>query len=133
MENVIYLANANREAAPARFGLDTTFVLFFLAMDLGTGGPDMLSATMSVFTLAAFITLPYFLPFDGERPAFAGWAFGRGFIAFVGVLAGLALMAAAGSILPDAVRYLPLTLLIAAGIFCTGRWLYVMIKVRLAV
>ena len=113
--------------------MDTTFVLFFLAIDIGSStGFFGLDVLVSALTLGMFVVLPYFLPFSGEKPNFGGWAMGRLLIAAVGILAGSALRASAGTVLPEAARYLPMTLLITSGIFCTYSQIYGIIRVRLA-
>lgn len=134
MEHAISIANSRVESAnPGRFVMDTTFVLFFLAMDIGAsfsgvGFEMFLSAT----TAAMFIAAPYLLPFAGEKPEFRGWLIGRVFIAVIGVIGGLAVQASAGSVLPEAVKYVPMTLLIVAGILCAYSQFYAMIRIRLA-
>ena len=134
MDQVLTMANSRLEtAASGRFVMDTTFVLFFLAMDIGGSiGSVGLDGVISALTLGMFVVLPYFLPFSGEKPNFGGWAMGRLLIAAVGILAGSALRASAGAVLPEATRYLPMTLLITSGIFCTYSQIYGIIRVRLA-
>lgn len=113
--------------------MDTTFVLFFLAMDMGASvGAFSFDLILSGLTLTMFIAAPYLLPFAGEKPEFNGWLLGRVFIALIGVMAGLSVKFAAGTVLPETVRYVPMTLLIVAGIFCAYTQIYAIIKVRLA-
>lgn len=115
------------------FALDTTFVLFFLAMDFGqawlTFGIDGLLAAI---TLIAFVILPYFLPFSDERPEFLRWFFGRFILAAFGITMGLVLKQAVGILLPEWLRFMPMTLLIVAAIFSLYFQLYATLKVRLA-
>ena len=134
MDQVLAISNSRLETASSgRFVMDTTFVLFFLAMDIGVSiGSLGLDAVLSVLTLGMFVVLPYFLPFSGEKPDFWGWIVGRLLISVVAILAGSALQASAGTVLPEATRYLPMTLLITSGIFCTYSQIYGIIKVRLA-
>ncbi|MGH9949843.1 MAG: hypothetical protein ACRD6X_21965 [Pyrinomonadaceae bacterium] len=134
MENTLFLANSRVETAnPGRFVMDTTFVLFFLALDIGTSYASFgFDTLLSAVTLTMFASLPYFLPFAGEKPDFTGWLVGRMFIAAIGILAGLAVAASVGTMFPESVRFLPMTLLIIAGIFCTYTQIYAMLKVRLA-
>lgn len=135
MENAITISNTQAETAnPGRFVIDTTFVLFFLAMDIGASFSSLaLDGLLSAITLAMFLILPYFLPFSGEKPDFKGWVIGRAFIAVVAILAGLALQSAAGTVLPEAVRHVPMTLLIVSAILCAVIRIYAMLKVRLAI
>ena len=134
MDQVLAISNSRLETASSgRFVMDTTFVLFFLAMDIGVSiGSVSLDDVLSVLTLGMFVVLPYFLPFSGEKPDFWGWTVGRLLICGVAILAGSALEAATGTVLPEATRYLPMTLLITSGIFCTYSQIYGIIKVRLA-
>ena len=134
MDQVLTISNSRLETvASGRFVMDTTFVLFFLAMDIGGSiGSFGLDGLVSALTLGMFVVLPYFLPFSGEKPDFWGWMIGRLLISVVAILAGSALQASAGTVLPDAARYLPMTLLITSGIFCTYSQIYGIIRVRLA-
>jgi len=134
MEHAISLANSRVESAnPGRFAMDTTFVLFFLAMDIGASFSGLgFELILSAMTAAMFIAAPYLLPFSGEKPEFRGWLLGRLFIAVIGVIGGLAVQAAAGNVLPESVKYMPMTLLIVAGILCAFSQFYAMIRIRLA-
>jgi len=134
MNQTIAISNARLEtSASSRFVMDTTFVLFFLAMDIGASiGSFGLGGVLSVITLGMFLVFPYLLPFSGERPEFWGWLGGRLLIAAVGIMAGSALQASVGTILPESAKHLPMTLLITAGIFCTYSQICGIMKVRLA-
>lgn len=116
-----------------QFTLDTTFVLFFLAMDLG-----QVSLTTSVVTvlqlttLVVFLVVPYFLPFTGDQQGFSKWLIGRIVVAAVGISLGLMLGQAIGTVLPDAFRFVPMTLLIVAAIICCNVQIYGILKHRLA-
>ena len=113
--------------------MDTTFVLFFLAMDIGGSiGSLGFDGALSAMTLGLFVVLPYFLPFSSEKPDFRRWLVGRLLISAVAILAGSALEASAGTILPEYARLMPMTLLITSAIFCTYSQIYGIMKVRLA-
>ena len=88
MNQTIAISNARLEtSASSRFVMDTTFVLFFLAMDIGASiGSFGLGGVLSVITLGMFLVFPYLLPFSGERPEFWGWLGGRLLIAAVGIM-----------------------------------------------
>lgn len=134
MQNVLTIENTNEERESAQFfAIDTTFVLFFLAVEIGTSaiGFDIGSA-LGFMTLAMFVTVPYLLPFSGERPAFLPWAAGRAAIAVLGLLGGLALGSAAGTLLPESVKFLPMWLLIASAFFSGSFQLYGIMRPRLA-
>lgn len=97
------------------FSVDTTFVLFFLAVDCGQRFTFGIDGMLSAVTLAMFIILPYFLPFEGEKPTFERWIFGRVAIAAFAIILGAVFKQAIGVILPDMFRFAPLTLLIVAA------------------
>jgi len=133
MENVISISNAARISAPRGFPADTTFVLFFLALDLGGGFAGVgIDTTLSTLTIAAFVVLPYFLPSWADKPEFTGWAVGRLCIAGIGVIAGMGIQTASGTIFPEFVRFVPMLLLIVSGIFCAATQIRGIIRVRLA-
>lgn len=135
MDHAIHL-QAGREvetSARSSFVIDTTFVLFFLAVDFGHSavfsGIDLI---LPLATLLMFIAVPYFLPSDGDRPEFGSWVLGRTFLAAFGVLAGLMFSQVVGTVLPDYFRHLPMTFLIISAIFSCYIQFYGIIKVRLA-
>ena len=116
-----------------QFTLDTTFVLFFLAMDLGQASLTMSLATiLQLVTLLVFLVAPYFLPFTGDQQSFSKWLIGRIVVGAVGITFGLMLGQAIGTVLPDAFRFVPMTLLIVAAIICCNVQIYGILKHRLA-
>ncbi len=126
------LAVSKSEERTPSFTLDTTFVLFFLAMDLGqtSFGLD-LESFVSGMTLIAFLVLPY-LFFPEGRVSFARWLTGRGMVAVTGAMFGLVLNQAVGTLLPEAFRFVPMSLLIVAAIICCNIQIYAILKNRLA-
>ena len=134
MENTLTFSTNRVETVNSSYFVpDTTFVLFFLTMDLaGSISGFGLDIFLLVFTVSLFVVLPYLLPFDGEKPEFWGWIFGRLCIAMIGGLSGWATAAATGPFLPETIKYVPFTLLIISGIFCAFTQLRVIMKVRLA-
>ena len=117
----------------SQFTLDTTFVLFFLAMDLGQISFTMSLATaLQMLTLFVFLVVPYFLPFTGDQQGFSKWLIGRIVVGAVGITFGLMLGQAIGTVLPDAFRFVPMTLLIVAAIICCNVQMYGILKHRLA-
>jgi hypothetical protein len=116
-----------------QFTLDTTFVLFFLAMDLGQVSLTISLATiLQLVTLVVFLMVPYFLPFTGDQQSFSKWLIGRIVVGAVGITFGLMLGQAIGTVLPDAFRFVPMTLLIVAAIICCNVQIYGILKHRLA-
>ena len=114
------------------FVVDTTFVLFFLAVDCGQRFSFGIDGTLSAVTLSMFIVLPYFLPFQGEKPEFERWLFGRVVIAAFVILLGAIFRQTLGVILPDMFRFLPLTLLIVAAMISCYIQFYSLLRFRLA-
>ena len=126
------LAVSKSEARTRSFTLDTTFVLFFLAMDMGQTSIGLTwESIFSMMTLAAFLVLPYFLPF-GEKRDFGSWLIGRIAVAATGVMFGVILSQAVGNLLPESFRYVPMSLLIVAAIICCNVQIYGILKLRLA-
>ena len=120
-------------ARGGRFAFDTTLVLFFLAVDFGQSLNSFgVDSVFSSLTLAVLVVLPYYLPFDGEKPALSLWLFGRIVIALFAMAVGFAFRQTLGTVLPETLRFLPLSLLIAAAMFSFYLQFYGMLKVRLA-
>lgn len=124
-----------RQTAAARvshpnFSVDTTFVLFFLAFDCGQRFDLGFEGLLSGATLMMFVVLPYFLPFDGEKPAFELWVLGRAAIACLAIVLGVMFGQSIGVVLPEMFRFLPLTLLIIAGFVSLYFQLYSLFKLR---
>ena len=98
------------------FAVDTTFVLFFLAMDFGQSFSGLaLDNIFSALTLGILLIAPYFLPSDDSKPAIAGWIFGRVLIAAFAILMGMAFRQTLGTVLPETFRFLPMTMLIVTA------------------
>ncbi len=134
MEQVIRLQRVAMERDDRQyFAIDTTFVLFFLAVDIGM---SVLAADfgtlLAVATLAMFVVFPYLLPFNGERPAFGGWVTGRLAIAGVALVAGILFSQGVGTIFPEVFKFLPLTLLMVAAIVSCSVQFYGIMRFRLA-
>jgi hypothetical protein len=133
MENAFVLSNSGSRERANYFVLDTTFVLFFLAMELGSGISSLNFGTfLSILTIGMFVVLPYCLPFASGKPEFTGWVLGRVFIAIVGLIGGLAIKFGSGTVFPESAKFLPMMLLIISGILCAGLQIRDIIRVRLA-
>jgi hypothetical protein len=100
--------------------VDTTFVMFFLAMEFGRGltGFDMGTVLMAI-TLFSFIVLPYYLPSGQEKPEFSIWMLRRGAISVFAAGLGVLFAQSIGTTLPDAFAYLPMTLLLLTAMTST--------------
>ena len=112
--------------------VDTTFVLFFLSFAFGQRTGTGIEASLSVLTLIIFVVLPYFLPYDGAKPSFGQWVAGRMGVVSLGLVIGVMFGQTVGVFLPDSFRFLPLTLLIAAGLISCYFRFYGLFRFRLA-
>lgn len=113
------------------FAVETTFVLFFLALELGQSfslfASDSLLLTATLLMIAV---LPYFLYSNQEKPRFANWFFGRILIAGFAFLLGVIFKQTLGVLLPETFRYLPMTLLIATAMISCYIQFYGFLKLR---
>ena len=117
----------------SRFAVDTTFVLFFLAVDFGQSVMFLgLDIVVSAFALGMVLVMPYFLPSECEKPDFSGWLLGRSLIAMLAIVLGGMFSLTLGVVLPETFRYLPLTLLIVTAVVSCYLQFYAMIRFRLA-
>ncbi|CAN5532257.1 MAG: hypothetical protein ACR2M8_10015 [Pyrinomonadaceae bacterium] len=115
------------------FSIDTTFVLFFLAVDFGTTLFSFgIDGVLSGITLSMLIVLPYFVNTLSEKPDFTPWVFGRIVISIFAIGLGILFRQSLGVVLPETFRFLPLTLLIVAAM--TGCYIqfYSLLRFRLA-
>ncbi len=118
MEATSSLARINTSER-SNFAVGTTFVLFFLAVDLGQNlGAMAFDSVFMAITLVAVAVLPYFINPD-EKSEFGNWIFGRGLIVGFAFLLGIMFKQTIGIVLPESFRFLPFTLLIVtAMIYC---------------
>jgi hypothetical protein len=123
----------NETAAESRsFAIDTTFVLFFLAVEFGqTLSNFALDSVFLAATLAMMIVLPYFLSSE-EKPNFGEWLFGRSVIAAFAIMLGAMFKQSLGVVLPETFSFLPMTLLIVTAMLCSYIQFYSFLKIRLA-
>ena len=127
------MEQARVEATDRGFAVDTTFVLFFLAVDFGQSSELLsLGSALSLLTLGMVLLLPYFLPTDAEKPDFMGWVLGRSLIAVFAVVLGMMFQQSLGVLLPETLRFLPMTLLVLTGMVSCYLQFCAMIRFRLA-
>jgi hypothetical protein len=108
---------------------DTALVLFFLALEFGTTiNGFSVDAALMLMTMLMVIVLPFYLPSNSERPTFGKWLIGRGLIALCGTLLGIAF----STILPESLRFLPLSLLILLSFASCLIQFYGLMRLRLA-
>jgi hypothetical protein len=122
--------NQVENASEDNFTVDTTFVLFFLAVEFGQTLTQFgLDTILMAITLASIAILPYFLPMN-DKPKFGNWLIGRGAIAGLAILLGLAFKQSLGVILPETFRFLPMTLLIVVAMASCYFQFYGFLKLR---
>lgn len=112
--------------------IDTTFVLFFLALEYGRA-VQMFSVDglLMGVTMLMVLVLPYFLPSRYEKPEFSNWLVGRGAIALCGITLGFAFRQSIGVVIPESLRFMPLTFLILASMISCYIQFYGLMKLRL--
>lgn len=116
-----------------RFAVDTTFVLFFLAVDFGQSSMNFgLDSIFSALTLGMLLVVPYFLPSMEEKPEFSDWLMGRSVITIFAIALGVMFGQSLGILLPETFRFLPFTLVILTAMLSCILQFYVMIRFRLA-
>ncbi len=124
--------NRSEASSEKGFTVDTSFVLFFLAIEFGrtlfSVSFDNLFMFITLLTVAA---MPYFL-LSGEKPSFAKWFFGRSMIAGLAILLGVMFKQSLGVVLPEMFRFLPMTLLIVTAMLCSYIQFYSFFRLRLA-
>ncbi|CAN5737865.1 hypothetical protein BH20ACI4_BH20ACI4_06600 [soil metagenome] len=114
------------------FAVETTFVLFFLAVEFGQSVNALaIDTIVMAFTLVAFIVVPYLLPSE-DKPGFGNWVLGRSLIAVFAVGLGMMFKQTLGVVLPETMRYLPMTLLIVTAMLSCYIQFYSLLKLRLA-
>ncbi len=114
------------------FAIETTFVLFFLAVEFGQSISAFSFDTIVMgITLVTFTIAPYFLPAD-EKPGFGNWVLGRSLIALFAVGLGMMFKQTLGVVFPETMRYLPMTLLIVTAMLGCYIQFYGLLKIRLA-
>jgi len=114
------------------FAIETTFVLFFLAIEFGQSfGIFTFDTGLLLITLLMLLVLPYYLTAD-EKPNFGRWFLGRAFIVAFAVLLGFMFKQTLGVVLPETFRFLPITLLIITAMLSCYLQFYGFFKLRLA-
>lgn len=114
------------------FVVETTFVLFFLAVEFGQSFRSLsLENIWLAVTLMLVAVLPYFLPSD-DKTGFGNWILGRSVIAGFAVMLGWMFSQTLGTVLPEMFRFLPMTLLIVTAMLSCYIQFYGLLKIRLA-
>jgi len=111
------------------FGIETTFVLFFLAIEFGqTADFFAIDSLFLAATLLMLIVLPYLL--SGNEGEFGKWVLGRTLIAGFAVVIGAMFRQSLGIVLPQTLSFLPMTLLILAAMLSCYIQFYSFFKLR---
>ena len=114
-------------------GIDTAIVLFFLALEYGRAVRIFtLDGTLMAITIAMVLVLPYFLPSAASCRSFTGWLIGRTLVLFAGLVSGAVFSLSLGVVVPASMKFLPMTLLILAGMISCYVQFYGLMKLRLA-
>ena len=112
--------------------LDTTFVLFFLGLESGRTMSTLTFDTVLIFvTMAMVAVLPYYLLSWSERPSFSKWLMDRSLIGLFAIAVGAIMAPMYGTLLPESLRFLPLTLLILAAMTSCFIQFYALMRLRL--
>ena len=114
-------------------GIDTTFVLFFLALEYGRAVQIFtVDGLLMGVTMLMVLVLPFFLPSQFEKPLFSNWLIGRGAVVLFGILLGFAFKQSLGVIVPGSLRFMPMTFLVLASMISCYVQFYGLMKLRLA-
>jgi hypothetical protein len=109
--------------------IDTTFVLFFIALEFGrTFGILSLDNLLMAIALLGVMILPYWLKADGET--FTNWMFGRSLITAFALFAGILFNQSLGVVLPSSFKYMPMTMLLLTAFLSCYFQFYTFLKIR---
>ena len=124
--------NQANQTEETNFNFETSFVLFFLAIEFGQStGALQIDTVFLAITLLTVAILPYFLLSD-DKIGFGNWLFGRSLIIGFAFTLGIIFKYSIGVVLPETFRFLPMTLLIASAMISCYAMFYGFLKLRLA-
>lgn len=131
MKTIIEARRANiSERSDSGFAVDTTFVLFFLAIEFGRSFSGIaFDSVFLVLTLLAVAVMPYFLS-SSEKSDFKNWVVGRLAIAGFAIMLGWMFKQSLGIVFPEMFRFLPMTLLIVTAMLSCYIQFYGFFKLR---
>ena len=114
------------------FSVDTMVVVLLLGVELGRSVQNATFETLLLLiTIIMVAALPYVLLAESDRPSFAKWLTGRALVSVLAISCGL-ILGRLGTVVPESVRSLPLTLLILAGMTSCFIQFYGLMRLRLA-
>lgn len=115
------------------FGIDTLFVLFFLALEYGRAVRLLsIDAVLMLATMAMMLILPYFLPSKSTRPTLGSWLKLRSLVAIAGLALGVLYSRSVGLVLPESLKFAPMTFLILTAMVSCYVQFYGLLRLRLA-
>lgn len=118
------------EKSDSSFAVDTTFVLFFLAIEFGRSFSGIaFDSLFLALTLLVVAITPYFLA-NGEKIDFKSWIVGRLAITAFAVMLGWIFRQSLGIVFPEMFRFLPMTLLIVTAMLSCYIQFYSFFKLR---
>ena len=131
MKTISHVGQAKvADKSDSAFAIDTTFVLFFLALEFGQSFSGLsIDSVLMMATLLVITIAPYFLATD-HKPDFKIWAVGRGAIAFLAIMLGWMFKQSYGVVIPEMFRFLPMTLLIVTAMLSCYIQFYSFLKLR---
>ncbi|MFZ1699646.1 MAG: hypothetical protein WBO10_05690 [Pyrinomonadaceae bacterium] len=116
-----------------KYGIDTAFVLLFLAMEYGRAVRLFsIDGILMAITMAMVLVLPYFLPSNWNAASFTNWLIARTSVTVIGLVFGAVFSYSLGTVLPIAFKSLPMTFLILAAMISCYVQYYGLMKLRLA-
>jgi hypothetical protein len=129
MESV-YRLNAKRRAAKVNSTIDTSYVLFFLALEFGNGlnGFSLDNLALGI-TLIAVLVLPFWL--NKERTNISEWVLVRGIVAILAIGLGVVFHQNLGTNIPEIYGYLPMTFVLISGMLSVYFQFYSFLKLRI--
>ncbi len=114
------------------FGIDTLFVLFFLALEYGRAVQMFsIDGALMLTTMTMVLVLPYFLPSKNARPTLGSWLKLRSSVAVIGLMFGVLYSKSVGLVLPESLKFVPMTFLILTAMFSCYIQFYALMKLRL--
>lgn len=117
----------------SKYGIDTAFVLFFLAMEYGRAVRLFTAdGILMAITMAMVLVLPYFLPSSWNAPSFGNWLTARTSVLLAGLVFGAIFSYSLGIVMPVSLKSLPMTFLILASMISCYLQFYSLMKLRLA-
>lgn len=112
-------------------GFDTLAVLFFLGLEYGRAVRVFsMDGFLMGTTMLMVLVLPYFLPSRLLKASFGNWMISRSIVTMAAIFLGVALRQSLGTILPETLRFMPMTLLILTSMVSCYIQFYSLLKLR---